>query len=164
MKHPHLSNDTLSAYLDGEVSPRVAQDVASHLFHCGFCVERLESLGKASKVLRALPRAEPPAALGQSVRQRMSTAEAQPGLFDRILEPLLALRLVSLPTPLGLGVAGLLMLVTLGYGMRIRSLSAAGAVAGVRPEAVESVGSAVTWMVLRSGDRIVDVYRIGAGG
>lgn len=52
--------ESLSAYLDGELSPAQARAVESHLAGCGSCREELEGLRSVAHTLRSLPEVDPP--------------------------------------------------------------------------------------------------------
>jgi hypothetical protein len=56
----HLSDDLLSAHVDGELSPQESSDVAAHLFSCSECSTRLERLRATSRAVSSLPVLEPP--------------------------------------------------------------------------------------------------------
>lgn len=51
--------ESLSAYLDGELSPAQARAVESHLERCRACREELEGLRMVARALRSLPQADP---------------------------------------------------------------------------------------------------------
>ncbi|MBV9411696.1 MAG: zf-HC2 domain-containing protein [Acidimicrobiia bacterium] len=65
--HP---GDLLSAYLDGELTPREADGVRAHLDGCVECRRELEFIGEARTFVRDLPPVDPPF-----------------GLFERMLRP-----------------------------------------------------------------------------
>lgn len=51
--------ESLSAYLDGELSPAQARAVESHLERCRACREELEGLRMVARTLRSLPQVDP---------------------------------------------------------------------------------------------------------
>lgn len=75
----HLG-DTLSALLDGELSPPEQETARAHLASCPACTEELAAVGQARSWLRGLPQVDPPF-----------------GFYERILLD----RPVSRPAPFG---------------------------------------------------------------
>jgi hypothetical protein len=65
--HP---GDLLSAYLDGELTPREAEGVRAHLDTCAECRSELDYISGARTLVRDLPPVDPPF-----------------GLFERMLRP-----------------------------------------------------------------------------
>jgi len=51
----HLTEEALSAYLDGALSPREGEAVEAHLARCGACRVRGEGMGRVVALLRSLP-------------------------------------------------------------------------------------------------------------
>jgi anti-sigma factor RsiW len=80
----HLDVETLSTYLDHELShPRQGQ-VEEHLEHCDECQERLSNLRKVVGNLQALERLAPPPHLGTHLHRLASLQASQPTLIERL--------------------------------------------------------------------------------
>lgn len=52
------ANKNLSQYIDGDLSPRQASEIQSHILSCRSCAEALDKLTKAVNVLESLPQEE----------------------------------------------------------------------------------------------------------
>lgn len=112
---PHLTDETLSVHLDGELDPARSRAVGEHLAACPGCSARCETLAAASAVLRAAAVA-PPSELdarrlldralerGRSPRYRTwgaraLAAPAIPALAAVVLAVLVATGLLSYDRP-----------------------------------------------------------------
>lgn len=80
----HATAETLSAYLDEELSPNEASLVEEHVEACGSCRQRLQGMRNVVSTLHHLERMAPPAALDQAVARRVALAGRQEGLLDKI--------------------------------------------------------------------------------
>lgn len=58
----HIAAELLSAYLDGQVTPRECSQVEQHLRVCATCARELETLRYTTRLLRAVPRVSLPRA------------------------------------------------------------------------------------------------------
>lgn len=67
---------SFSAYLDGAVSGKKMQEIASHLESCSGCAQEFDALRSMQKTLSALGPAKPPADLGLKLRLAISHASA----------------------------------------------------------------------------------------
>ncbi len=52
---PHLDEEALQAFLDGEIGPRERELVESHLAACGDCLSRLDDLRHLFRAIEAIP-------------------------------------------------------------------------------------------------------------
>ncbi|HBL15190.1 MAG: hypothetical protein A2X36_07210 [Elusimicrobia bacterium GWA2_69_24] len=94
-----IEAEELSAYLDGELTPKKKAGVDRHLEACAECRDRLESLRKASARFRAEAARKAPESLREAVLGGAPKAEAAPS------------------SPLGFALAlAVLLLVLLGVG------------------------------------------------
>jgi anti-sigma factor RsiW len=87
----HISPESLSAYLDGEVAPEVARRLAAHLAACDPCRSRLEATQRLVGGLRRLPAAALPEDLAARVHGRIvaeggapAQAQAETGTRRRL--------------------------------------------------------------------------------
>ena len=72
--NPHTTAETLSSYLDEQVSLEEARWVAGHLEQCGRCRDRLEGLRRVMEGLQALEPVAPPRGLGLALQQHLARA------------------------------------------------------------------------------------------
>ncbi|MGI8608360.1 MAG: anti-sigma factor family protein [Candidatus Dormibacteria bacterium] len=71
----HISDEVLSAHLDGDLDPREDRQARDHLASCLDCSRRLELLGATARVISALPGESLPAPLDLAF---LSTLAADP--------------------------------------------------------------------------------------
>lgn len=76
----HLSGDLLSAFLDKELNAADAESIKAHLQTCEECVQALDALHSAKRVLSAAPERTMPADLAEAMKIRFS----RPSLADRL--------------------------------------------------------------------------------
>ena len=76
--------ETLSAYIDGELTPDETGRVEEILERDAETRRRLEGLRAVAGGLRHLERAAPPSTLGQNVARRIALAGEKPSLLDRV--------------------------------------------------------------------------------
>ena len=84
----HVSTETLSAYLDGELEAAEAAPLGAHLDGCAECAARLDSLQSTAATLRQLERPLPPAAVGERLRLQLAAErqrKARPAWWDALL-------------------------------------------------------------------------------
>jgi anti-sigma factor RsiW len=74
----HISSESLSAYLDGEVAPEAARRLAAHLAACDPCRCRLEAVQRLVGGLGRLPAAPLPEDLAARVRGRIAAEAGAP--------------------------------------------------------------------------------------
>ncbi len=90
----------LSAYLDKELPLAEDTAVREHLLDCPDCARELAELVRTMELLKGLPKVEPPPWLASRIMARVrEAAEEQPGLWQRMLQPLrgrLVLEVVAL--------------------------------------------------------------------
>jgi hypothetical protein len=70
----------LSDWLDGELEPRLARLVSSHLQSCAECARRAEELRGVSRLLAELPRLEPGESMAARVLDRLDMETRRPAL------------------------------------------------------------------------------------
>lgn len=79
-------SEDLTAYLDGEVPPVRAKEIAAHLRDCGSCSEELRELRRTGEFVEAHALSlEPPSHLWNNLRGRIGSLpeeRAAPGLFQ----------------------------------------------------------------------------------
>lgn len=84
----HVSTETLSAYLDGELQAAEAAPLGAHLDGCAECAARLDNLRSTAATLRQLERPLPPAAVGERLRLQLAAErqrKARPLWWDALL-------------------------------------------------------------------------------
>lgn len=84
----HVSTETLSAYLDGELEAAEAAPLGAHLDGCAECAARLDSLQSTAATLRQLERPMIPAAVGERLRLQLAAErqrKARPLWWDALL-------------------------------------------------------------------------------
>ena len=84
MNHSRVQ-ESLSAYLENDLSPVDRSAVDAHLAACGACAEDLRDLFQAVALLRRLPTPEPPPFLASRVMARIADGEAEPARWRRWL-------------------------------------------------------------------------------
>jgi anti-sigma factor RsiW len=84
----HISSESLSAYLDGEVGPAEAQRLAAHLAACVHCRSRLAATRRLVGGLRRLAPVPPPPELAALVHGRVAAEGGGPRAWLRYLRPL----------------------------------------------------------------------------
>ncbi len=65
-------SEELSAYLDGELSPRERAALKAHLERCSRCREELVSLRAVSQLVGSLPQVQPSQAFSQALGREIS--------------------------------------------------------------------------------------------
>ena len=80
----HCTAETLSAYLDAELTPVELRGLEAHLSSCEACQDELELLRRVVHRARALEHLQPPSVLGLQVQRRVVLEAAQGGLADRL--------------------------------------------------------------------------------
>jgi hypothetical protein len=68
---PHIRDEVLSAYLDGEIEARRERNVENHLAACEACRARLTAMRGLVVQLRRAPRLSPPPDLAYQVKRRV---------------------------------------------------------------------------------------------
>ena len=58
-----------SDYLDGDISPNLANQIRAHLGLCDGCQGWLNGLWSTIRLLRAMPKADPPKSLRSTIRR-----------------------------------------------------------------------------------------------
>jgi len=91
----HLSEELLSAYLDGELKETKAERVEQHLEACSGCRARMDGLRRVVHSLARLERAAPPPILAQRVERRIALEGRDASLVERLENRLQGLRLDS---------------------------------------------------------------------
>jgi anti-sigma factor RsiW len=66
--------EALSEYLDGELSPEECRHLESHMAGCAPCIEFLETLKRSIQLSRRLEVVEPPPAMPENVKARLTEA------------------------------------------------------------------------------------------
>lgn len=69
--------ELLSSYLDGELSPPLREDVASHLAVCDSCREEYEALSEVVNTIKGLPEVAPPSNFSALVMDKVAAAAVQ---------------------------------------------------------------------------------------
>ena len=115
-------NESLSDYLDGELTPEDRREVALHLESCSECAEALRELEQVMERARALPDVAPPRDLWPAIEARLGEQQAEPVAAEtpvRAAVPLPArkppLRVVSFTWP---------QLIAAGLAVALLSLAA----------------------------------------
>ncbi len=91
----HLSEELLSAYLDGELKETKAQKVERHLEACSGCRARIDGLRRVVRSLARLERAAPPPVLARRVERRIALEGRGSSMFERLEDRLQGLPLDS---------------------------------------------------------------------
>ncbi len=78
----------LSDYLERSLSVEATALIDNHLAECTRCRLEAELLGECIRQVSALPMVEPPLGFVQRVMVRVREAEARPGIWQRLTEPL----------------------------------------------------------------------------
>ncbi len=78
----HISDEVLSAYLDGEIDTGRERDLETHLASCEDCKARFAAMRGVVLEVRRAPRLAPPPALAQRVRDEV-VAQGGPGPLER---------------------------------------------------------------------------------
>ena len=114
--HPDV--ETLSTYLDSELSRRLRHQVEEHLEVCDDCRERLSSLEKVVGHLRALERQAPPPHLDAQLHRLASLEASRPTLIQRLEQGVARINLQSNLAPLfAIVVALILIIYMLSWGL-----------------------------------------------
>jgi len=114
----HLDVETLSTYLDRELSRRERGQVEEHLEHCDDCQERLWSLQKVVGNLQALERLAPPPHLGTHLHRLASLQASQPTLLERLEQGASRFNLQSTLAPVFAVVLALILIIyMLSWGL-----------------------------------------------
>lgn len=79
----HISDEVLSAYLDGEIDTGREQDLETHLASCEDCKTRFAAMRSVVLEVRRAPRLAPPPMLAQRVREEV-VAQGGPGPLERV--------------------------------------------------------------------------------
>jgi anti-sigma factor RsiW len=108
----HLTDELLSAYLDGELSERRAGTVEEHLEGCTPCRTRLDGMRRVVRSLSRLERVTPPPLLAQRVERRVMLLGPAPSLAERLEG---RLRGLSLDSPMVVTFAVVLALAAIVY-------------------------------------------------
>lgn len=88
----HLTNEQLSAYLDGEVAFHESREIEGHLAACADCRDRFESMQRTVSGLWRLERVAPPPGLATRVRTEVaSTLQPEPAFARGALSLLFGL-------------------------------------------------------------------------
>jgi anti-sigma factor RsiW len=121
----HLSAETLSAYLDDELSEARSRAIAAHIACCGACRARLAAMSRVVHGLRRLEQPAPPAMLAERVRLQAAqpvppAATAIGGLLRRLRAEVEARGLdrpylPALSTPLAMALALLVSVLLVEY-------------------------------------------------
>lgn len=72
----------LSGWMDDDLEPDERRAVARHLITCSTCQERLRAYGGIRRMLRTLPRPEPPKSVSRTFHARLAMAAASPAFGD----------------------------------------------------------------------------------
>lgn len=114
----HLDVETLSSYLDSEMSHRERDQVEEHLEHCDDCQERLSGLEKVVGNLRALERLAPPPHLGTHLHRLAAVQASQPSLIERLEQRVSRFNLQSALAPVFAVVVALILIIyMLSWGL-----------------------------------------------
>ncbi|MCX5812673.1 MAG: DUF2275 domain-containing protein [Proteobacteria bacterium] len=80
---------SLSAYLEGDVTPQEQKLIGEHLATCIQCSKTLEDLKKTTELVRSLEEIEPPPWFKQKIMARVrEEAEEKQGIFRKLFFPL----------------------------------------------------------------------------
>ncbi|HVS00473.1 MAG TPA: zf-HC2 domain-containing protein [Thermoanaerobaculia bacterium] len=79
----HISDEVLSAYLDGEIDTSREPQLEAHLASCTDCKARFTAMRGVVLEIRRAPRLAPPPMLGQRVREEV-TAQGGAGALERV--------------------------------------------------------------------------------
>lgn len=93
----HLSDELLSAYLDGELKETKAERVEQHLEACSGCRARVDGLRRVVRSLARLERAAPPPVLARRVERRIALEGRPSSMLERLEN---RLRVLPLDSPL----------------------------------------------------------------
>lgn len=172
----HLSDEMLSAYLDGELSQRRAGTVEEHLEDCTPCRARLDGMRRVVRSLSRLERVTPPPLLAQRVERRVILLGREPSLVERLEG---RLRGLSLDSPMIVTFAVVLALAAIVYffshgvagrrgdvALRVAAPEAASGLMGAL-DAVEIDGRRLrrdgdTWIEDGSGDAAAEAVDRGS--
>lgn len=91
----HLSDELLSAYLDGELKETKAERVERHLEACSGCRARIDGLRRVVRSLARLERAAPPPVLARRVERRIALEGHGSTMLERLENRLQGLPLDS---------------------------------------------------------------------
>lgn len=80
----HLSDELLSAYLDGELKEPNAERVERHLEACSGCRARIDGLRRVVRSLARLERAAPPPVLARRVERRIALEGHGSTMLERL--------------------------------------------------------------------------------
>jgi hypothetical protein len=83
MRHEKIQG-RLSAYLDGDVTPRERARLEGHLAECAACAAELQALRRTVDLLRRLPAPEPPSYFADRVLSAVRAAPSRPPLAERL--------------------------------------------------------------------------------
>lgn len=109
--HPDV--ETLSTYLDYELSSRERSRVEEHLEVCDDCRQRLSGLEGVVGGLKNLERLAPPAHLGPQLHRLASLEASRPSLFDRLERGVTRVNLQSNLVPIFAIVMALILIIYL---------------------------------------------------
>lgn len=79
----HISDEVLSAYLDGEIDTGRERDLETHMASCEDCKARFAAMRGVVLEVRRAPRLAPPPMLAQRVREEV-IAQGGPGPLERV--------------------------------------------------------------------------------
>jgi anti-sigma factor RsiW len=79
----HATTETLSAYLDRQLSAAQTREIEDHLADCPRCRRQFAGMRSVVASLRHLERMAPPPTLGGLVTRRVTLESARKGLLDR---------------------------------------------------------------------------------
>jgi anti-sigma factor RsiW len=94
--HP---GDLLSAYLDGELTPRGVEDVRAHLEGCAECRRELQSLSEVRMLVRDLPPVDPPFDLFERMLRGKNRWAARAGLAALAAGAVASVAMMGMATP-----------------------------------------------------------------
>ncbi len=118
----HIDVETLSTYLDQQLSSRRQGLVEEHLDRCGECRERLADLRRVVGHLRDLERQAPPPHLGAHLHRLASLEASQQSLAERLEQGASRFKLQSNLAPIFAVVLALILIIyLLSWGIHRQS-------------------------------------------